>query len=118
MKDVSERLLSILHGNHQDALHATEPVIIAADDLAPSETVQLDKEKVLAFVTLHGSTNSHTAILAKTMNIPALIGTDMPLDEVEGKMAVVDGYEGRIYVEPDEETLAQKKPNLRRCGKT
>ena len=112
VKDVSERLLSILHGNHQDALHATEPVIIAADDLAPSETVQLDKEKVLAFVTLHGSTNSHTAILAKTMNIPALIGTDMPLDEVEGKMAVVDGYEGRIYVEPDEETLAQKKAKL------
>ncbi len=112
VKDVSERLLSILHGNHQDALHTTEPVIIAADDLAPSETVQLDKEKVLAFVTIHGSTNSHTAILAKTMNIPAIIGADMPLDAVEGKMAVVDGYEGRIYVEPDEETLAQKKAKL------
>ncbi len=112
VKDVSERLLSILHGNHKDALHTDEPVIIAADDLAPSETVQLDKEKVLAFVTIHGSINSHTAILAKTMNIPALIGADIDLKAVDGKMAVVDGYEGRVYIEPDEETLAAKQARL------
>lgn len=112
VKDVSERLLTILHGNHKDALHTAEPVIIAADDLAPSETVQLDKEKVLAFVTIHGSTNSHTAILAKTMNIPALIGVDIDLKAVDGKMAVVDGYEGRIYIEPDEEVLAEKQAKL------
>ena len=78
-----------------------------ADDLAPSETVQLDKDKVLSFVTVHGSTNSHTAILARTMAIPALIGTDIPLDETtDGVMAVVDGSDGTIYVDPDEETMA------------
>lgn len=114
IKDVSERLLSVLHGNHKGALHTDEPVIIAADDLAPSETVQLDKDKVLAFVTVHGSVNSHTAILAKTMNIPALIGTDMPLgDSVDGKLAIIDGYEGRVYIEPDEETLAVKQAKLK-----
>lgn len=114
VKDVSERLLSVLHGNHKGALHTDEPVIIAADDLAPSETVQLDKDKVLAFVTVHGSVNSHTAILAKTMNIPALIGTDMPLgDSVDGKLAIIDGYEGRVYIEPDEETLAVKQAKLK-----
>ena len=114
VKDVSERLLSVLHGKHAGALHADEPVISAADDLAPSETVQLDKDKVLAFVTVHGSVNSHTAILAKTMNIPALVGTDMPLgEEVDGKLAVIDGYEGRVYVEPDEELLEQKKAKLK-----
>lgn len=87
-----------------------EPVIIVADDLAPSETVQLEKDKVLSFVTVHGSVNSHTAILARTMAIPALIGTEMPLDErVDGKFAVVDGVNGKIYVEPDEETLAELK---------
>lgn len=114
VKDVSERLLSVLHGNTKDALHTDEPVIIAADDLAPSETVQLDKDKVLAFVTVHGSVNSHTAILAKTMNIPALIGSDIPLAAVDGKLAVIDGYEGRIYVEPDEITLAAKKDRLKK----
>lgn len=83
------------------------PVIILADDLAPSETVQLDKDKVLSFVTVHGSTNSHTAILARTMAIPALIGTDIPLDETtDGVPAVVDGSDGTIYVDPDEETMA------------
>ncbi len=83
-------------------------MIILADDLAPSETVQLDKDKILSFVTVHGSVNSHTAILARTMGIPALIGTELPLDEtVDGKLAVVDGIKGCVYVEPDEETLAQ-----------
>ena len=114
VKDVSERLLSVLHGNTKDALHTDTPVIIAADDLAPSETVQLDKDKVLAFVTVHGSVNSHTAILAKTMNIPALIGSDIPLADVDGKLAVIDGYEGRIYVEPDEATLAAKEERLKK----
>ena len=81
-------------------------MIILADDLAPSETVQLEKDKVLSFVTVHGSVNSHTAILARTMSIPALIGTDVALDEtVDGKFAVVDGTNGVLYVEPDEETL-------------
>lgn len=114
VKDVSERLLCVLHGNTKDALHTDTPVIIAADDLAPSETVQLDKDKVLAFVTVHGSVNSHTAILAKTMNIPALIGSDIPLADVDGKLAVIDGYEGRIYVEPDGATLAAKEERLKK----
>ena len=79
-----------------------------ADDLTPSETVQMDKDKVLAFVTVHGSMNSHTAILARTMGIPALVGTDMPLDsELDGKMAVVDGNDGRIYIEPEDVTLKE-----------
>ena len=78
-----------------------------ADDLAPSETVQMDKDKVLSFVTVHGSLNSHTAILARTMAIPALVGTPLPLDEsVDGKLGIVDGSDGTIYVDPDEETLA------------
>lgn len=105
VKDISERVLSILNGQTKSGLITQEPVIILADDLAPSETVQLDKDKVLSFVTVHGSTNSHTAILAKTMGIPALIGTNIPLDEtVNGKFAIVDGITGSIYVEPDEET--------------
>ena len=78
-----------------------------ADDLAPSETVQMDKDKVLSFVTVHGSLNSHTAILARTMAIPALVGTPLPLDEsVDGKLGIVDGSDGTICVDPDEETLA------------
>lgn len=109
IRDVSERLIAVLGDADRGGFAADEPVIIVADDLAPSETVQLDKDKILAFVTLHGSVNSHTAILARTMNIPALVGTDMRLDKGdEGKLAVVDGYEGRIYVEPDEKTLAAK----------
>lgn len=106
VKDISERVLTILNGGSGGMSTLTEPVIIAADDLAPSETVQLDKDKVLAFVTVHGSLNSHTAILAKTMNIPALVGTPIPLgDEVDGKLAVVDGAKGILYVEPDEALL-------------
>ncbi len=108
VKDISERILSILNGSANTGVDSDEPVIILADDLAPSETVQLDKDKILSFVTVHGSVNSHTAILARTMGIPALIGTEMPLDEtVDGKMTVVDGIKGCIYVEPDEETLSQ-----------
>lgn len=99
VRDVSNRVVSILQGNGGNGLNADEPVILLADDLAPSETVQLDKSKVLAFVTRHGSTNSHTAILARTMNIPALIGVDFP-EDVDGKMGIVDGYEGRIIIDP------------------
>ena len=110
VKDISERILSLLAGGEKGKVMTDEPVIIVADDLAPSETVQLEKDKVLSFVTVHGSVNSHTAILARTMAIPALIGTEMPLDErVDGKFAVVDGVNGKIYVEPDEETLVKLK---------
>lgn len=108
VKDISERLLTVLNGKSAGMGKLSEPVIIAADDLAPSETVQLDKDKVLAFVTVHGSLNSHTAILAKTMNIPALIGTPIPLDDtVDGKLAIIDGAKGMLYVEPEEGILAQ-----------
>lgn len=110
VKDISERLLGILGGGTQSGISSDEPVIIVADDLAPSETVQMDKDKVLSFVTVHGSVNSHTAILARTMSIPALIGTDIPLDEsFNGKMAIVDGTNGIIYVEPDDEILGKMR---------
>lgn len=99
VRDVSNRVVSILQGNGGNGLNADEPVILLADDLAPSETIQPDKSKVLSFVTRHGSTNSHTAILARTMNIPALIGVDFP-EDVDGKMGIVDGYEGRIIIDP------------------
>ena len=92
-------MAQLVHLVEADGLNADEPVILLADDLAPSETVQLDKSKVLSFVTRHGSTNSHTAILARTMNIPALIGVDFP-EDVDGKMGIVDGYEGRIIIDP------------------
>lgn len=106
VKDISERVLTILHGGEEAGINAGEPVIIVADDLAPSETVQLDKDKVLSFVTVHGSLNSHTAILARTMSIPALVGTELPLDEsIDGKLGIVDGTNGVIYVDPEEETL-------------
>ncbi len=108
VKDISERLITVLNGGAAGGIQSEEPVIVLADDLAPSETVQMDKDKVLSFVTVHGSVNSHTAILARTMGIPALIGTDIPMDEtVDGNMAVVDGAGGCIYVEPDEDTLAR-----------
>ena len=109
VKDVSERLITVLSGGGAAEIASDEAVIIVADDLAPSETVQLDKDKILSFITVHGSANSHTAILAKTMSIPAMIGTDIPLDdEINGRMAIVDGFEGKVYVDPDEETLAVK----------
>ena len=104
VKDISNRVVSVLQGAEEGGIDSTEPVILVADDLAPSETVQLDKSLVLSFVTRHGSTNSHTAILARTMNIPALIGIDYS-DDVNGKFAIVDGYEGKLIIEPDEETL-------------
>jgi phosphotransferase system enzyme I (PtsI) len=119
VKDISERLITVLGDqgiqkeasegeNDTQEIHEKEPVIIVADDLAPSETVQLDKDMVLSFVTVHGSTNSHTAILARTMSIPALIGTPLPLDEtIDGKLGIVDGTEGVIYVDPDEEILSK-----------
>lgn len=111
VKDISERVLSILNGGQKGKVVTDEPVIIVADDLAPSETVQLEKDTVLSFVTVHGSVNSHTAILARTMAIPALIGTEeLPLDDtVDGKLAVVDGLNGKIYVEPDAQTLEEMK---------
>ena len=99
VKDISNRVIAVLQGNGAGGLNADEPVILLADDLAPSETVQLDKSKVLSFVTRHGSTNSHTAILARTMNIPALIGIDYP-EDAEGKMGIVDGYEGKLIIDP------------------
>lgn len=108
VKDISERILSILSGGGGEGVGMKEPSIIVAEDLAPSETVQLDKDMVLSLVMVHGSINSHTAILARTMAIPALVGTPVPLDEsVDGKLGIVDGFSGKIYVDPDEETLEQ-----------
>ncbi len=110
VRDVSDRLLSILEGREREQTLQGEAMIIAADDLVPSETVQLDKDKVLAFVTRKGSANSHTAILARTMNIPAIvsIGDDLKA-EYEGKCAVVDGFSGTLYIEPSEKILHQMK---------
>lgn len=102
IKDISERLVRNLSGMGDFDLSSGEPSIIVADDLTPSETVQMDKDKILAFVTIHGSTNSHTAILARMMNIPALIGVPLNLDEIEnGVTAVVDGFQGKIILEPN-----------------
>lgn len=105
VKDISERILTILTGGAQTSI-SDEPSIIVAEDLAPSETVQFDKSKLLGFVTRLGSSNSHTAILARTMNIPALIQVDIQ-ESWNGKLAVIDGFTGDFYVEPDEETLAK-----------
>ena len=108
IKDISERLVRNLSGQDDADLSSIEPSIIVADDLSPSETVQMDKDKILAFVTVHGSTNSHTAILARMMNIPALIGVDMDLEELHtGMEAVVDGFQGTVIFEPDETVKAQ-----------
>lgn len=107
IKYVSERLLSILSGITDSRPEFTEPVIIVADDLAPSQTLQLPKDKVLAFVTVRGSLNSHTAILARTRNIPALVGTPLPLnDTIDGRLGAIDGEKGILYVEPEPEILA------------
>ena len=106
VKDVSERLIKILSGKDKDGLVTDEPVIIISDDLAPSETVQFDKSKILAFVTEGGSTNSHTSILARMMNIPAMIGAKGVLSaDANGKNAIVDGFTGTIYIDPDEATI-------------
>ncbi len=106
IKDISERLLSVLSGSSTGMSDSEEPVIIIAEDLAPSETVQLDKEKVLSFVTRQGSLNSHTAILARTMGIPALVSTPiLPDASIDGQLGIVDGNGGKIYINPDKETL-------------
>ena len=113
IKDISERIIRVLQGDTGAGIESDDPVIVVADDLAPSETVQMDKDKILSFVTVHGSANSHTSILAKTMNIPAIITCPIPLtDEVDGKEAIVDGFEGKVYVEPTEEILAEKQKIL------
>lgn len=114
VKDVSERLLKILSGAENGGIVSDTPVIIVADDLAPSETVQFDKNKILAFVTEGGSTNSHTAILARMMNIPAVIGAKGVLtSEYNGRDAIIDGFTGTLYIDPDETTIEQmtKKKN-------
>ncbi|MDY4692123.1 MAG: phosphoenolpyruvate--protein phosphotransferase [Blautia sp.] len=110
IKDISNRLIRILCGSDEENLEASEPVIVVAEDLSPSETVQMDKSKVLAFVTRKGSSNSHTAILARTMNIPALINVEYE-KEINGRMAVADGRKGCLIVNPDEETI-KKYRNL------
>ena len=108
VRDISERILQILTGSDEQTDTGDEPVILVAEDLVPSETVQLDKSKVLAFVTVKGSANSHTAILARTMNIPAVIRAGIPLDAaIDGKMAVVDGGRGNIYIDPDAALLEE-----------
>ena len=110
VRDISERLLTVLNGEETGAVDADEPKIIVAEDLAPSETVQLDKDKVLTFVTVKGSLNSHTAILARTMAIPALVNTSVSLEsEMDGRLGIVDGANGTFYVDPDEATLAEMK---------
>ena len=111
--DISERLVRNLSGQGDVDLSSIEPSVIVADDLSPSETVQMDKDKILAFVTVHGSTNSHTAILARMMNIPALIGVKMNLEELQtGMTAVVDGFGGKVTFEPDEELKAQTEARM------
>ena len=113
IKDISERLVRNLSGQGDVDLSSIEPSVIVADDLCPSETVQMDKDKILAFVTVHGSTNSHTAILARMMNIPALIGVNMNLEELQtGMTAVVDGFGGKVTFEPDEELKAQTEARM------
>ncbi|MCC8106316.1 MAG: phosphoenolpyruvate--protein phosphotransferase [Clostridiales bacterium] len=132
VRDISERLVAVLCGTVAGSgdgkrtrtvagnrtgsgtdMHALdEPVILMADDLAPSETVQMDKSKILSFVTRHGASNSHTAILARTMNIPAVIGIDIQ-EEWAGKTAIVDGYTGTVFIDPDEETLEQMSAKMR-----
>lgn len=110
VKDISDRLVNILSRRNSQAVLCKEPVIILADDLTPSETILLDKEKVLGFVTRYGSINSHTAILARTMNIPAVVSTDIHNpDAYNGVMAIVDGYTGMVYLDPDDDTLNMMK---------
>ncbi len=113
IEDISRRLLAILQGREEERIQEKEPAIRLADDLAPSQTVQLDKSQVLAFVTARGSLNSHTAILARIMGIPALVGTDIPLDEsLDGRPGIVDGAAGMLYIDPDRETCARMRKAL------
>ncbi len=114
VKDISERIIDILSKKDESVVSYDEPVIIVAEDLTPSETLQLDKSKILAFVTSKGSLNSHTAILARTMNIPAIIGADIISNEyIDGDLAVIDGFNGMIYIEPDEEFLKESYQRLK-----
>lgn len=106
VKDITNRVIAVLCGNAEVKQMSDEPVIIVADDLAPSETVQMDKSKLLAFVTQHGSANSHTAILARTMGIPALVGVEIS-EDWDGKIGVVDGYEGKFVVDPEMPVLEE-----------
>lgn len=113
VKDISNRLVRNLQGQEEVDFASMEPSVIVAEDLTPSETVQMDKEKILAFVTVHGSTNSHTAILARMMNIPALIGVEMDLDEIHsGMKAIVDGFKGEVIFEPLEEICLQTEARI------
>ena len=113
VKDISERLVRNLSGEGDNDLSSMEPSVIVADDLSPSETVQMDKEKILAFVTVHGSTNSHTAILARMMNIPALIGVPMDLNSLKtGMTAVVDGFSGQVIFEPEEDVRKETEKRM------
>ena len=108
IRDISRRVLNILEGNGEDSIHTDGPVIVVAEDLTPSETVKMDKDKILAFVTVKGSPNSHTAILARGMNLPSLVNTQMELkEEMNGKMAVVDGFNGEFIIEPEEAVLEE-----------
>lgn len=112
--DVSLRLARNLCGDKEQGMQIQQPSVIVADDLSPSETVQMDKEKILAFVTVHGSTNSHTAILARMMNIPALVGTDLDISALsDGMLAVVDGFEGAMILEPDDATCENVRRRIR-----
>ena len=112
VKDISDRLVRVLSGHDEGEMDAAEPSIVVAEDLAPSETVQMDKNKVLAFVTSKGSSNSHTAILARTMNIPALIGVRLIDDSMNGQMAVVDGVKEWLS------SLIRMQRLLKRCQDT
>ena len=135
VKDISRRVVNVLLGKGDEEMMDDQPAILVADDLTPSETVQLDKSKLLGFITRHGSSNSHTAILARTMNIPALVGVDFQ-DDWDGKLAVIDGYNHCVYIEPAQELLSameekrandikqeallqslKKKPNITLDGK-
>ena len=108
--DISGRVVRVLEGREEPGLHTKEPVIILADDLSPSETIAMDKTKILAFVTKHGSANSHTAILARSLNIPSLVNTDVEITRAyHGKEAVVDGVSGTLFIEPDEAVLEAKR---------
>jgi len=112
VKDISERLIRILTGTSEKIESFREPVILYADDLAPSETIKLDKSKILAFVTEKGSKNSHTAILARTMNIPAIIGVGLTTD-LSGKMAIADGFSGKVYIDPEKDILDKMEEKLK-----
>lgn len=113
--DVSDRMVKNLSGRAEIGFDFENPVIVVADDLNPSETIQMDREKILAFVTVHGSTNSHTAILARMMNIPALVGVPMDLDKVKtGKWAIVDGYQGQVIFEPSEGVCRETEARIQK----